>query len=41
MIYYDGQEWRDPEELIEMAGRESDEKLDEVHALLAREGHLL
>ena len=41
VIFYDGREWRDPEELIEMAGRESDEKLDEVHALLASEGHLL
>tara|TARA_Y100001938_G_C7721394_1_gene250141 strand:- start:175 stop:300 length:126 start_codon:yes stop_codon:yes gene_type:complete len=40
MIYYDGQEWRDPEELIEMAGRESDEKLEKVQRMLAREGLL-
>jgi len=41
MIFFDGMEWRDPEELLEMAGRESQEKLDEVHALLEMEGHLL
>ena len=41
MIFFDGMEWRDPEELLEMAGRESQEKLDEVHALLSQEGHLL
>ena len=38
MIYYDGREWRDPEEMLEMAGRESQEKYDEVCAQLARDG---
>ncbi len=40
MIFFDGREWRDPEEMIEMAGRESQEKLDEVYAMLEAEGHL-
>tara|TARA_Y100001963_G_C6693208_1_gene405661 strand:+ start:794 stop:919 length:126 start_codon:yes stop_codon:yes gene_type:complete len=41
MIFFDGREWRDPEELIEMAGRESDEKLEEVHSMLEMEGYLI
>ena len=40
MIYYDGQEWRDPEELLEMAGRESQDKYDEVASQLERDGLL-
>ena len=40
MIYYDGMEWRDPEELLEMAGRESQEKYDEVANLVERDGLL-
>jgi|TARA_A100001388_G_C28496211_1_gene369413 hypothetical protein len=39
MIYYDGQEWRDPEELLHMAGMESGEKYEEAAAFLAREGY--
>ena len=41
MIFYDGMEWRDPEELLEMAGRESQEKYDEVCNQLSQEGYLL
>ena len=41
MIFYDGMEWRDPEELLEMAGRESQEKYDEVCHQLEQEGLLL
>jgi hypothetical protein len=39
MIYYDGQEWRDPEELLHMAGMESGEKYEEACAFLAKEGY--
>ncbi len=38
MIYYDGNEWRDPEEMLEMASRESQEKYDQVSEQLARDG---
>jgi len=38
MIYYDGREWRDPEEMLEMASRESQEKYDEVCQQLAQDG---
>ncbi len=41
MIYFDGREWRDPEELLHMAGMESDDKYEEVCAFLSREGHNL
>ncbi len=40
MIFFDGREWRDPEEMIEVAGRESQEKLDEVYAMLESHGYL-
>ena len=39
MIYYDGQEWRDPEELLHMAGMESGEKYEEACRYLAQEGY--
>ena len=39
MIYYDGQEWRDPEELLHMAGMESGEKYEEACRFLAQEGY--
>tara|TARA_R100001594_G_scaffold106266_1_gene140737 strand:+ start:175 stop:300 length:126 start_codon:yes stop_codon:yes gene_type:complete len=39
MIYYDGREWRDPEELLHMSGMESGEKYEEAAAFLAREGY--
>ena len=34
VIHFDGMEWRDTEELLEMAGRESQEKYDEVTKML-------
>ena len=37
MIHYDGIEWRDAEELLHMAGMESDEKYEEIMNFLA--GH--
>ena len=40
MIYYDGTEWRDPEELLESAGRHSQEEYDKVAAMLAEQGML-
>lgn len=39
MIYYDGREWRDPEELLHMAGMESGEKYEEVSYFLSKEGY--
>ena len=39
MIFYDGREWRDPEELLHVAGLESQEKYDEVSYILAKEGY--
>jgi len=41
MIYFDGKEWRDPEELLHMAGMESDEKYEEVSSFLENEGYNL
>ena len=38
MIFYDGIEWRDPEELLESAGRHSQEEYDRVSRMLSREG---
>jgi hypothetical protein len=40
MIYYDGKEWRDAEEMLEMAGRESQEKYDKVASQLEKDGVL-
>jgi len=39
MIYYDGKEWRDAEELLHMAGMESGEKYEEVAIFLSSEGY--
>ena len=39
MIYYDGKEWRDAEELLHMAGMESGEKYEEVLEFLSIEGY--
>ena len=37
IIHFDGQEWRDTEELLEIAGRESQAKYDEVTKMLEAE----
>jgi len=40
MIFHDGNEWRDPEEMLESAARHSQEEYERVSAMLEREGHL-
>ena len=40
MIFYDGAEWRDPEELLESAGRHSQEEYERVAAMLEEQGAL-
>ena len=40
MIFHDGTEWRDPEEMLESAGRHSQEEYERVSKMLEREGLL-
>jgi|TARA_R100000781_G_scaffold111662_1_gene78295 hypothetical protein len=38
MIFFDGKEWRDAEEMLESAARHSEEEYERVSAILEREG---